>query len=98
MGCPIILGYPHKELRSLRLIQNCRGKGGRKQNGRVLEICENYPIMPTVSINPIWICRQEFGDVGGLEARPTTFFRDDSQCPSSHISAQYCTPARAKVF
>jgi hypothetical protein len=79
------IGIPHKELRSLRLIQNCWGKDGRKQDGRVLEICENYPIMAAVGINPIRICRQEFGDVGGLEARPTTLFRNYSQCPSSHM-------------
>jgi hypothetical protein len=92
------IGIPYIELRSLRLIQNCRREDGPKQNGRVLEICENYPIMATASINPIRIRRQGLGDVGGLEVRSTTFFRNDSQFPSSHISAQYCTPARAKVF
>jgi hypothetical protein len=64
--------------------------------GECWKFVKIIPIVATASINLIRICRQELGDAGGLEARPITFFCNDSQSLSRHISAQYCILARAK--
>jgi hypothetical protein len=68
------IGIPHKELRSLRLIQNCRGKDGPKQNGRVLEIQTPLMILPLQFLGQC--SKSSFNvDYNGAENRITFFLR-----------------------